>query len=116
MADRDDDVFEGEADGEDEFNRLSDLLLLRINEFADEHGVPDAMLASMLMALAVMTRMMGYAASVDKPSSFGLKLDLDRFRRDVDELLRAMKKDAETFLDHARKILDDAEREGGTEQ
>ncbi len=110
MADPKDDIFESEDDGTDDFDRLSDLLLLHINDFADEHEVPDAMLAAMLMSIAVTTRMMGYAASVDKPSSFGLKLDLDRFRRDVDEILRGMKKDAEAFLEHARKALAEAER------
>ena len=35
----------------------------------------------------------------------GLKLDLDRFRRDADELVREMKKDADRFIAQARESL-----------
>ena len=40
-----------------------------------------------------------------KPSGGGLKLDLDRFRRDADELIREMKKDADHFIAEARESM-----------
>ena len=43
--------------------------------------------------------------SVAKPSGGGLKLDLDRFRRDVEELFREVKRDADGFIAHAKETI-----------
>ena len=40
-----------------------------------------------------------------KPSGGGLKLDLDRFRRAADELIREMKKDADRFIAQVRETM-----------
>jgi hypothetical protein len=106
MPDDKDDLF-GE-DGDDavaDFNRLTDLLFECVSEFADEEDVADDILPLLLLRLAATTRMIAYAASVAKPSGGGLKLDLDRFRRDADELIREMKKDADRFIAQARESL-----------
>jgi hypothetical protein len=49
--------------------------------------------------------MMAYSTSVAKPSAGGLKLDLDRFRQDADDLIREMKKDAEGFIKRAQEAI-----------
>jgi hypothetical protein len=54
-------------------------------------------------------RMMAYAATVAKPSGGGLKLDLDRFRRDIEDLIRESKKDADRFIAQAKESIAAAE-------
>jgi hypothetical protein len=113
MPDDKDDLFGEDADDAlADFNRLTDLLFQRVSEFAEEQDVADDMIPLLLLLrLAGTTRMMAYAMSVAKPSSGGLKLDLDRFRRDADELIREMKKDADRFIAQARESMEAAERD-----
>jgi hypothetical protein len=102
----DNDLFD--EDGQqalDEFDRLTDLLSKHVVEFADEEDIPDEMLAPLLLRIAVTSRMVGYVASTAKPSAGGLKLDLDRFRRDVDDIVRETKKDAEGFIARAKEEI-----------
>jgi hypothetical protein len=86
--------------GEDEdeavrdFDRLTDLLFERVAEFAEEEDVADDIVPLLLLRLSLTMRMMTYAVSVAKPSGSGLKLDLGRFRRDAEDLIRDMKKNA----------------------
>jgi hypothetical protein len=110
MPDDKDDL-SSEYENEDlaDFNRLTDLLFQRVSEFADEEDVADDLLPLLLLRLSATMRMMAYAVSVAKPSAGGLKLDLDRFRRDADELIREMKKDADRFIVHARESMAAAE-------
>ena len=115
MPDESDDLFGEDGDeAVDDFNRLTDLLFERVSEFADEEDVPDDILPLLLLRLSATTRMMAYAVSVAKPSGGGLKLDLDRFRRDADELIREMKKDADRFIAQVRKSMaaDEPDKDG----
>ncbi|HLG82532.1 MAG TPA: hypothetical protein VKY22_16075 [Bradyrhizobium sp.] len=106
MPDSNDDLFgEDENEAVDEFDRLSALLFERISEVAEQEDVPDELLPLLLLRLAVSTRMMAYATSVAKPSSSGLKLDLDRFRQDAEQLIRGMKKEADAFIAHAKEAI-----------
>jgi hypothetical protein len=106
MSDENDDLFGEDGDeAVEDFNRLTDLLFQRVSEFADEEDVADDILPLLLLRLSATTRMMAYAVSVAKPSGGGLKLDLDRFRRDADELIREMKKDADRFIAHAKESI-----------
>lgn len=110
MPDDKDDLFGDDADeGVADFNRLTDLMFQRVSEFADEEDVADDLLPLLLLRLSATTRMMAYVVSVAKPSGGGLKLDLDRFRRDADELIREMKKDADRFIVQARESMAAAE-------
>src|ERR1700761_1095039 len=101
MADNDEDQF-GENEELGEFDELSDLLFERVSEFADDEDVPDEMLPLLLLRLSLTTRMMAYSTSAAKPSAGGLKIDIDRFRAEADELIREMKKDAEGFITRAK--------------
>jgi hypothetical protein len=106
MPDENDDLFGEDGDeAVEHFNRLTDLLFQRVSAFADEEDVADDILPLLLLRLSATTRMMAYAMSVAKPSGGGLKLDLDRFRRDADELIREMKKDADRFVAHAKESI-----------
>jgi len=117
MPDSDDDVL-GENDQNDvgEFDRLTDLLFEQISDFADDEDVPDALLPMLLLRLSLSTRMMAYATSVAKPSAGGLKLDLDRFRHDAEELIREMKKEAERFIAQAKEAIAMSELEEAPEE
>ncbi|MGC1563213.1 MAG: hypothetical protein WA820_25665 [Bradyrhizobium sp.] len=107
----DGDVFEeSEDDGVRDFDRLSDILFRHVSTFADEEGVADEMLVRLLLRLSLSVRMMTYAMSVAKPSGGGLRLDLDRFRRDADDLIRGMKKDADQFIARAKETIAAAEQ------
>jgi len=111
MPDDKDDLFSEDGDEEiAEFHRLTDLLFQRVSEFVDEEDVADDVLPLLLLRLSATTRMMAYAVSVAKPSGGGLKLELDRFRRDADELIREMKKDADRFIAQAREAMAALER------
>jgi hypothetical protein len=103
MPGEDDDLFGEEA--LDEFNRLTVLLSERVSEFADEEDIDGEILPLLLLRVSVTMRMTGYAMSVAKPSGGGLKLDLDRFRREADELIREMKKDADRFIAQVRETM-----------
>ena len=106
MPDKDNDLFgEDENEAIDEFDRLSELLIQRVSEFAEEEDVPDAVLSELLFRLSLTMRMTGYVLSVAKPSGAGLKLDLDRFRREIEELMRTTKKDADPFVARAKLEL-----------
>jgi len=112
MADDHDDLFFEHGDEvADDFERLSELLFQRIADFAEEEEVADGLLSPLLFRLAVTMRMMDYVATTAKPSGGGLKLDLDRFRRDIDDIIRATKKDADRFVAEAKESMAEAERD-----
>jgi hypothetical protein len=99
MSEENDDLFGEDVDQAiEDFDRLSDILYARVTEFAEDEDVADEMLPLLLLRLSLTLRMMNYAASTAKPSAGGLKLDLDRFRRDVEDLVRGAKKDADPFI------------------
>jgi len=106
MPDHQDDLF-GEDGAEElaDFDRLTDMLFRRVADFADEEEVPDGMLSPLLFRVAVTMRMMDYVATTAKPSGGGLKLDLDRFRRDIEDIIRETKKDADRFVAEAKESM-----------
>jgi hypothetical protein len=102
-----------------DFDHMRDLLHERISEFAEEHDLPVGALSPLLLDLAVTSRMMDYVLSTAKPSAAGLKLDLDRMRRDVEDFVRDCKRGADEYIDHAKEIVeemqDELEAEAGME-
>jgi hypothetical protein len=48
---------------------------------------------------------------VEKPSASGLKLELDRVRREIDDYVRSSKKSAEEFVAASKKALAETESE-----
>jgi hypothetical protein len=106
----DDDLFgEDENEAAEDFDRLTDILFQRVAEFAEDEEVADEILSMLLLRLSLTTRMMTYVVSVAKPSGGGLKLDLDRYRRDAEELIREMKKDADQIVAQAKETIAMAE-------
>jgi hypothetical protein len=110
MPGENDDLFgEDEDEAVEEFNRLTDILFERVAEFAEDEDVGEEALPLLLLRLALTIRMMNYAESVAKPSGGGLKLDLDRFRRDIEDLVRELKKNADRFIAETREAIAAAE-------
>jgi hypothetical protein len=109
MSDTDDDAFD-DGGAADDFHRLSGILFERVAEFADDEDVDDEVIPVLLLQLAVTMRAMNYTGSVAKPSGSGLKLDLDRFRRLTDDLIRETKKDADGLVARTKAIIDASER------
>jgi hypothetical protein len=107
MPDDDDDLFgQDENETADDFDRLTDVLFQRVAEFAEDEDVSDEALSEMLLRLSLTIRMMTYVMSVAKPSGGGLKLDLDRYRRDAEEFIREMKKDADQIVAQAKMTIE----------
>jgi hypothetical protein len=119
MAKKRDELFpaaEDETEALEEFDRLLGLLFERINAFAEEENISDHILPLLVLQTSATLRMGSYIMTTVKPSAGGLKLDLDRFRREADDLIREMKKDAERFVDESKRRLaeleaDDDERD-----
>jgi hypothetical protein len=103
MSDDRDDLFGEEP--EEDFERLTDVLYQRVIEFAEEEEVSDEWLSPLLLRLALSSRMVAYASTAAKPSGGGLKLDLDRFLREINEIIRAAKKDADQFIAKAKASM-----------
>ena len=114
MSKKQDELFppdEGENGALEEFERLSRLLFERVNTFAEEENVSDEILPLLVLQLSVTLRMGSYVMLTAKPSSGGLKLDLDRFRREADDLIREMKRDAERFVAESKERIAEIELE-----
>jgi hypothetical protein len=95
----------------DDFDRLTHSLFERVSEFAEDEDIDDELLSMLLFRLSLTTRMMAYAQNAAKPSAGGLKLDLDRFGRDIETHLRESKKDAERFITEAKASIAAAEQD-----
>jgi hypothetical protein len=108
-----DDLFDNddEQDAEDEFERHGRAVHELVQEYLDDHDIPDSTGAGLLLSGAITLRMIGYATEVEKPSASGLKLDLDRFAREMDEAVRRAKRGAEEFIEASKAELAAARRE-----
>jgi hypothetical protein len=112
MSDDQEDLFdENGNDLLDNFDRLTHSLFERVSEFAEDEEIDDELLSMLLFRLSLTTRMMAYAQNAAKPSAGGLKLDLDRFGRDIETHLRESKKDADRFITEAKASIAAAEQD-----
>jgi hypothetical protein len=92
-----------------DFDRFTEALFQHVIAFAEEEEIADELLSALLLRLSVTSRMVAYTGSAAKPSGAGLKLDLDRFRRDIDNIIRERKKDADRFIADAKASIAAAE-------
>jgi hypothetical protein len=101
---------------ESEFERHGRAVHELVQDYLDEHEIPDSAGAVLLLNAALTLRMIGYATEVEKPSAGGLKLDLDRFRREIDDAVRRAKRGAEEFIETSKAELEAARREFADEE
>src|SRR5215470_13900026 len=111
MTSQKDDFDEEDEAAIEELDRHGMALHQRVQDYADEHDLSDEIASLLLLNISVRMRMVSYALETEKPSGSGLKLDLDRFRREIDECVRAAKKDADHFIAEAKVARAAAERE-----
>ena len=110
MGERDDPFDNGEEDddAEDEFGRHGQAVHELVQDYLDEHDIPGSAGCLLLLNAAISMRMIAYATEVEKPSAGGLKLDLDRFRREMDDVVRHAKRGAEEFIEASKAELEAA--------
>jgi hypothetical protein len=106
-----DDEDEGFADFADEFERHTKAIYQLVADYMDDLEIPEVVIAEVLLHMAVNMRMVSYVMEAEKPSVGGLKIDLDRLRADMDQLVRESKKGADAFIASARTAIAEAEKE-----
>jgi uncharacterized coiled-coil DUF342 family protein len=100
-----------DAEAADELDQHGLALHELIQDYLDEHDLPDRMGSLILLSIGIRMRMIGYAMETEKPSESGLKTDLDRFKREIEECIRTAKKGAEEFIEEAKALREEAEAE-----
>lgn len=88
---------------------LYDLLMT----YADKHELSDGFMAVLASDIGLSLRMVAYASETEKPSVGGLRLDLDRFARELGESVRDAKKHAAEFIAEAKEAREQDEAEDG---
>jgi hypothetical protein len=88
----------------DEFVRDSEALYDRVAEFMEAEDLDDVYAVELLLDVAIRLRLSAYGLGVDKPSVIGLKLDLDRWRGEIDNMVRDAKKGAEDYIAHFKEV------------
>ena len=82
----------------DDLERHRQELHERICDYMNEEEIDENYVAHLLLESAINLRMSAYGVYVENPSVAGLKIDLDRMGRELDEMLRAAKKGAEEYI------------------
>jgi hypothetical protein len=106
---------QGYAEFADEFEQHTKAIYDLVADYMDDLEIPEAVIAEVLLHMTVNMRMVAYVMEAEKPSVAGLKIDLDRLRGDMDQLVRESKKGAEGFIASAKSAIADAEKEAGEE-
>jgi hypothetical protein len=103
----------------DEFDRHRKAVFELLEEYMEEEALDDDYVGQLLLDALIRLRMATYGISVERPSVAGLKLDLDRLQKEVVEVLREAKKDAEDFIatvKEARAAAEAVEEGGDSEE
>jgi hypothetical protein len=108
--DRSDDL--DPQDGADETEQHIKAVYELVSDYMDDLDLSESLMAHVLLNAAVNMRMVSYAMETEKPSTGGLRLELDRMRNDFELLVRDSKKGAEDFIATAKAAIADAERRG----
>ncbi|WP_428030453.1 hypothetical protein [Ancylobacter sp.] len=91
---------------------LYDMLM----EYADENELSDSFMAVLASDIGLSLRMVAYAAETEKPSVGGLRLDLDRYARELGDSVRDAKKYAAEFIAEAKAAQEEDEAEGDEDE
>jgi hypothetical protein len=100
----------------DEVEQHSQAIYEMVSDYMDDLEVPEAIISHVLLNLAFNMRMVAYVIDTEKPSAGGLRLDLDRMRNEIEQILRESKKGAEGFIKSAKTAIAEAEKENGPER
>ncbi len=103
------------AEAAEEMDRHGLALHQLIQDYLDEHDLPDDAGAIILLGIGIRMRMVSYALETEQPSASGMKMDLDRFQREIEDGVRTAKKGAEEFIKEAMVLRDEAEMDADDE-
>ncbi len=95
----------------DEVEQHSQAIYEMVSDYMDDLEIPEAIISHVLLNLAFNMRMVAYVIDTEKPSAGGLKLDLDRMRNEIEQIIRESKKGAEAFVKSAKTAIAEAEKE-----
>lgn len=117
MAGPDDSIENDESDEayDEAFETHRAALYERLLAYADEHDLSDGFIADLVADLSLSLRMVAYASETEKPSMGGLRLDLDRYARELGEAVRDAKKHGADFIAEAKAAREREEAEGDAE-
>ena len=100
----------------DEVEQHSRAIYEMVSDYMDDLEVPEAIISHVLLSLSFNMRMVAYVIDTEKPSATGLRLDLDRMRSEIEQILRESKKGAEVFIKSAKTAIAEAEKEADAEE
>ena len=105
MAEHDEPEEEFEFDEEQEAHaeEIKNIVL----DYVEENEVPEETAIFTLVQLAVSMHMATYMGSVEKPSVNGLKMELERFGKEIDDMLRDAKNGAAEFVDDYKAAMEE---------
>jgi hypothetical protein len=95
----------------DEVEQHSKAIYELVSDYMDDLEVPEAIISHVLLTLSFNMRMVAYFIDTERPSAGGLKLDLDRMRNEIEQILRESKKGAEAFIASAKTAIAEAEKD-----
>jgi hypothetical protein len=98
------------------YEELRERMSAAVHDCAENHDISPAMVALLLVDIGVASYMLDYMLRTAKPSGSGLKLELDRFRREIEDFLRSSKKVADDYVSQCKQALNelDSEEASGT--
>ncbi|WP_051661381.1 hypothetical protein [Bosea sp. 117] len=103
-----------EDEGLDDFEEVYESHRLAIYDmilaYGDDQDLSDGFLSQLISDIGLSLRMVAYASETEKPSVGGLRLDLDRYTRELGDSVREAKKGAAEFIAEARQAREDEER------
>jgi len=100
---------EDESEGERLYREDETALFDALAGVMEERGLGEEDLVPMLISALYHLRSFGYVASTAKPSESGLKLDLDRMRKLIEEVHRDYRKNAAAVVKDLLATLEDQE-------
>src|ERR1700730_3675804 len=98
---------------EEEMERHSFALDELVADYMDEHDISTGAASFLLLALAGKMRMTAYGLGTEHRPVSGPTRDLDRYRREMEDLVREARKGAEEFIQQIKKEIAELESGGG---
>ena len=81
----------------DEVEQHSRAIYEMVSDYMDDLEVPEAIISHVLLSLSFNMRMVAYVVDTEKPSATGLRLDLDRMRSEIEQILREVQEGRRGF-------------------
>jgi len=102
----DDDDLGDEDPGEQVFREDQDAIIAALAGVMEDRGMSEEELVPMLIGALYHFRSLAYVVETAKPSESGLRMNLDRMRKMIEEIHRDYRKDAAAVIRDIVAILD----------